>query len=150
MATASKLFSYLLVLVSTFMTAWGALGLLEYFTGLAPVVPLQNPVFPSGLQLMHFVAIFTSGAVFLTGYFTRWRGTPLAMVVCFTALASLCSIETLDFLTNSDRYVRFAQEVFYYVVISIYLFRSKLMQERFGQNGVNRDGAANLTAEEAR
>ena len=65
---------------------------------------------------MHFVAIFSSGAVFLTGYFTRWHGTPLAMVVCFTALASLCSIETLDFLTNSDRYIRFAQEVFYYVV----------------------------------
>ena len=59
MERASRLFSYLLVLVSTFMAAWGALGLLEYFTGLAPVVPLQNPAFPSGLQFMHFVAIFT-------------------------------------------------------------------------------------------
>ena len=149
MERASRLFSYLLVLVSTFMAAWGALGLLEYFTALAPVVPVQNPAFPSGLQFMHFVAIFTSGAVFLTGYFTRWHGTPLAMVVCFTALASLCSIETLDFLTNSDRYIRFAQEVFYYVVISIYLFRSKLMQERFAQNGASRDGTPSLTTEEA-
>ena len=57
MERASRLFSYVLVLVSTFMAAWGALGLLEYFTGLAPIVPLQNQAFPPGLQLMHFVAL---------------------------------------------------------------------------------------------
>ena len=131
----SRLFSYLLVLAGIFMATWGALGMLEYLTGIAPVMPLQNEVFPSGLQFVHFLAIFAAGAVFLVGYITKWRWTPHAMVVCYTSLATLCSIETLDFLTNDDRYILFARELFWYVTISIYLFRSKRMRERFKPGG---------------
>ena len=130
MDLVSRLFSYVLVLFGIVMTGWGALGLLEYFTGLA-VIALQNPHFPPGMQFLHFLVIFSSGAVFLTGYATRWPGTPLAMVVAFTALASLCAVQTLDFLVNDSRYILFAQELVNYTIISLYLFRSQRMRAHF-------------------
>ena len=69
----------------------------------------------------------------MTGYFLRWRFTPLAMIVIYAALATLCAIETFDFMGNPSRYGDFARECTYYVLISIYLVRSRRMRERFGQ-----------------
>ena len=129
----SQGFSYLLVAAATVMLGWGALGFLEYFTGLAPLVPLQNATFPSGTQFVHWLLITLSGAVFLIGYFLRWRYTPLAMIVLYAALATLCAIETFDFMENPSRYGDFARECTYYILISIYLVRSRRMRERFGQ-----------------
>ena len=126
-------FSYLLILAATVMLGWGTLGFLEYFTGLAPLVPLQNATFPGGTQFIHWLLITLSGSVFLTGYVLRWRYTPLAMIVLYAALATLCAIETFDFMKNPSRYGDFARECAYYVLISIYLVRSRRMRERFGQ-----------------
>ncbi|MDA4847458.1 hypothetical protein [Hoeflea poritis] len=129
----SQGFEYLIVLISTVMLGWGLLGFLEYFTGLAPLMPLQNATFPIGMQTIHWILITASGATFLTGYFLRWRYTPVAMLVMFTALATLCSVQTFDMLENPDRYRNFAQECVYYIIISAYLFRSQRMNDRFGQ-----------------
>lgn len=129
----SQAFSYLLILAATVMLGWGLLGFLEYFTDLAPLVPLQNATFPAGTQFVHWLLITLSGGVFLTGYFLRWSYTPLAMIVLYAALATLCAIETFDFMENPSRYGDFARECIYYVLISIYLLRSKRMRERFGQ-----------------
>ena len=60
----SQGFSYLLVLAATVMLGWGTLGFLEYFTGLAPLVPLQNATFPGGTQFIHWLLITLSGSVF--------------------------------------------------------------------------------------
>jgi len=125
--------SYLLVLAATVMLGWGILGFLEYFTGLAPLLPLQNATFPSGTQFVHWLLITLSGCVFLAGYFLRWSYTPLAMIVLYAALATLCAIETFDFMERSSRYADFARECTYYVLISIYLVRSRRMRARFGQ-----------------
>ena len=129
----SQGFSYLLIFAATIMLGWGTLGFLEYFTGLAPLVPLQNATFPGGKQFIHWLLITLSGAVFLTGYFLRWRYTPLAMIVLYAALATLCAVETFDFMENPSRYWDFARECTYYVLISIYLVRSGRMRERFGE-----------------
>ena len=129
----SQGFSYLLIFAATVMLGWGTLGFLEYFTGLAPLVPLQNATFPGGTQFIHWLLITLSGAVFLTGYFLRWRYTPLAMIVLYAALATLCAIETFDFMENPSRYWDFVRECTYYVLISIYLVRSGRMRERFGE-----------------
>lgn len=130
---SSRAFSYLIVIAAAVMLGWGLLGFLEYFTGLAPLMPLQNPTFPGGTQTVHWVLITLSGATFLAGYVLRWRYTPVAMLVLFASLATMCAIQTFDFLENPDRYRNFAQECVNYVVISIYLFRSERMRERFGQ-----------------
>ena len=49
---------------------------------------------------------------------------------------SLCAIETFDFMVNPGRYAAFARECAYYIVISIYLLRSRRMRERFGETMV--------------
>ncbi|MEM6463905.1 MAG: hypothetical protein AAF724_18520 [Pseudomonadota bacterium] len=129
----SLAFTYLLILGSAVMFGWGALGFLEYFTGSAPLMPLQNATFPGGTQFIHWLLITVSGLVFPFGYFTRWRYTPIAMMIMFTSLATLCAVQTFDFLENPSRYGNFVRELVYYVIISIYLVRSKRMRDRFGQ-----------------
>lgn len=132
----SQGFEYLIVLASLIMLGWVLLGFLEYFTGLAPLMPLQNPTFPAGMQTIHWVLITTSGATFLTGYVLRWPYTPIAMLVMFTALATMCAVQTFDMLENPDRYRNFVQECINYIIISIYLFRSRRMQDRFGRTSI--------------
>ena len=129
----SQGFEYLIVLASVIMLGWGLLGFLEYFTGLAPLMPLQNETFPVGMQTLHWILITTAGATFLIGYFSRWSFTPIAMLVMFTALATMCSVQTFDMLESPDRYRNFVQECVNYIIISIYLFRSERMRDRFGQ-----------------
>lgn len=133
----SQGFSYLIILAATVMFGWGTLGFLEYFTGLAPLMPLQNATFPDGTQFVHWLLITLSGATFLFGYFTRWRYTPIAMLVLFGALATLCAVQTFDFMVRPSRYSDFARECFYYVLMSIYLLRSKRMHNHFGQVRIN-------------
>ena len=133
MQRLSRGFEYLIVLASAIMLGWGLLGFLEYFTGLAPLMPLQNSTFPPGMQSLHWILITASGATYLAGYVLRWRFTPIAMLVMFTALATMCAVQTFDMLENPDRYRNFVQECVNYIIISIYLFRSKRMRDRFGQ-----------------
>ncbi len=126
-------FEYLIVLASVIMLGWGILGFLEYYTGLAPLVPLQNVTFLPGMQALHWILITASGAAFLVGYVLRCRFTPIAMLVMFTALATMCAVQTFDMLENPDRYRNFAQECVNYIMSSIYLFRSERMRGRFGR-----------------
>lgn len=140
----SQVFSYLIVLASAVMLGWGLLGFLEYFTGWAPLIPLQNPTFPVGMQTLHWILITASGATFLLGYFLRWSYTPFAMLVIFTALATMCSVQTFDMLESPDRYRNFVQECVNYVVISVYLLRSRRMRDRFGRITIQGGGSASL------
>ncbi|MDE0097626.1 MAG: hypothetical protein OXN16_08450 [Gammaproteobacteria bacterium] len=129
----SQGFSCLIVVASMVMLGWGLLGFLEYFTGLAPLMPLQNATFPGGTQFVHWLLITLSGGTFLAGYSARWGYTPIAMIVLFASLATLCAVETFDFMENESRYADFVRECIYYVITSIFLFRSKRMRDRFGK-----------------
>ncbi len=131
MKHVSMLVSYLILLASGVMFGWGLLGLLEYLFGFAPLMPLQNPNFPPGTQLIHWIVILASGSVYLIGYITRWKHTPFAMVVMFAMLTTLCAVETFDFMTRPDRYGAYAREVTYYVLMSVFLLRSKRMHAHF-------------------
>lgn len=128
----SQAFSYLIILAATIMLGWGILGFLEYFTGLAPLRPLQNPTFPNGTQFVHWLLITLSGGTFLIGYVSRWSFTPIAMLVLFASLATLCAVQTFDFMENPSRYFDYARECTYYLIMSVYLVRSKRMRDRFG------------------
>ncbi len=134
MTLVSRAFSYLLVAVALGLTAWGVLGFVEYVTGVAVLIPLQNPTFPPGTQFAHWFLISSSGITYLVGYFCRWRYTPNAMVVLYACLTTMCFIQTFDFMVRPDRYTSFAREVIYYVIISIYLFKSERMQKHFGRS----------------
>lgn len=133
MKQISMIFSYLILLYAIVMAAWGILGFLGYFFGITPLGTLNNPTFPAGTQLIHYLLIFSSGAIYLTGYFSKWKHTPFAMVVIFAMLATLCSVETFDFMENPGRYFSFVVECLMYIGISIYLFRSQRMRTHFGR-----------------
>ena len=133
MEKLSKTFSYFLILYSAIMLSWGILGFIEFFTQAVVIVPLQNPTFPAGTQFIHWLLITLSGATYLYGYFSRWPYTPLAMPLLFSMLASMCFIQTFDFMIAPSRYIAFATECSMYIGISAYLLRSQLMQKRFGK-----------------
>ena len=129
----SLAFSYLILVAAIILLSWGVLGFLEYLFGVVLLMPLQNPTFPKGTQFIHWLLITTSGATYIIGYLSKWKYTPIAMILLYGMLATMCSIQTFDFMTNESRYIDFVRECFYYVVISIYLLQSKRMQERYGR-----------------
>ena len=136
MKIVSLIFSYLILLAACVMAAWGTLGFLEYFTGIAPVMPLQNQTFPKGTQFIHWFLISLSGYTYIIGYFYRWKYTPNVMVFLYGCLATMCFIQTFDFMVREDRYTSYVNEVFNYIIISIYLFKSKRMKHHFGKEQI--------------
>ncbi len=129
----AKGFPYLLVLIFTALTVWGWLGLVEYFIPAAKL-GLQNAKFPTGLQFLHFASILGAGTIFLVGYFTRWRHTPFAMVILFVVMATLCFVETVDFMAfgkGPTRFLVMSLEYGVYLGLSVYFLRSATMQQRF-------------------
>lgn len=135
MSHISRLFSYVLLLAAAVMATWGVLGFIEFFTDKALLMPLQNPNFPSGTQFIHWFLITASGTTLLIGYFSRWKHTPNVMVVLFACLATMCFIQTFDFMVREDRYSSYVREVIYYTIFSVYLFRSQRMKEHFQRKG---------------
>ena len=135
MNQVSRLFAYVILLAAAVMAIWGTLVFIEFFSGYALLIPLQNANFPWGTQFIHWLLISLSGYALLIGYFARWGYTPNVMVVLFACLATMCFIQTFDFMTRDDRYASYVREVFYYTIFSIYLFRSKRMKEHFGREG---------------
>lgn len=131
MKHVSRIFSYILVMAALVMAGWGTFGFIEYFTGKALLMPLQNSNFPNGTQFIHWLLISLSGYIFLIGYFSRWKYTPNVMVVIYACLATMCFIQTFDFMVREDRYTSYVKEVLYYIIFSIYLFKSKRMQKLF-------------------
>jgi hypothetical protein len=123
----------LLLLISTALAVWGALGLIEYVYADAQF-GLQNPRFPAGTQLLHFLALLATGLVFLVGYRTRWPYTPFATVTMYAVLATLCFVETVDFGAfggGAARFIPMAVEYVVYVVLGSYLLNSPDMHRRF-------------------
>ena len=138
MKHVSTIFSHLLFLAAVVMLSWGILGFLEYFSEIALLMPLQNSTFPPGTQLLHWCLITLSGSVYLLGYLLKWKYTPMAMIVIYAMMATMCFIQTFDFMTNPSRYTDFVRECIYYVIISVYLLRSRRMQTHFGRLEVNK------------
>jgi len=130
-AFASQIATYIIIAIAAFLLAWGVLGMAEYVTQAALVIPLQNPAFPPGIQFLQWVLLIAFGTVFLVGYAARWRHTPFAVSVIFAMLATMCFVQTFDFLTNDSRYIGLVLECIAYLAIATFLFRSERMRLRF-------------------
>ena len=138
--------AYLMLVLSVGMLGWGVLGFLEYAFGWVVLMPLQNATFPAGTQFLHWLLITAAGGTFLVGYGTRWRHTPTAMMVLWAMLASMCFIQTFDFMTNPGRHAALARECTYYVLFTIYLFRSDRMRAHFGRGHADRQASTAVVA----
>lgn len=131
----ARIFMGLLLVVHAGLALWGVLGVLDRLG--VTLVPLQNALFSVTVQWAHWAAILTGGFVFLTGYLTRWRWTPLAMTGAYLFMGGMCVIETFGFLTHSTRFIDMMLEFVTYFVILTFLFRSGLARERFGRTLAN-------------
>jgi len=125
---------YLLVAVKIGLIVWGVLGFIEYFNPSASF-GLQDSNFPRGTQYLHWFLLVLSGTIFVFGFFRRWKHTPYATITMYATLATLCFIETVDFNAfggGSKRFFIMAAEYVLYCALSVYLIRSKRVNEHFG------------------
>lgn len=131
MKIISKLYMALLLFAAIAMLIWGLAGFIEYFTGITPLIELQNAAYPSGVQFVHWLLITLTGAFFSIGYFTKWKWTPFVAVLLFSNLAVLCTIETFDFMSDQWGFTPYVIEMSSYVVHSVFLLSSSLSRSRF-------------------
>lgn len=131
MGIASKIYLVLLVIYSVIMLIWGLAGFFEYFSGIKPLIKLQNSAYPSGVQFVHWLLISLSGGVFLVGYLMHWNLTPYAMILLFSNLAVLCTIETFDFMSDQWSLKAYITELIFYVGSSLFLIYSEVSKAHF-------------------
>ncbi|MCG8374204.1 MAG: hypothetical protein MI700_11745 [Balneolales bacterium] len=125
---------YYLVIVKIALVIWGILGFIEYFFP-STSFGLQNSNFPAGTQFLHWFLIVLTGSIFVFGFFRRWRHTPFATITMYATLATLCFIETVDFHAfggGTKRFFIMSAEFALYLILSIYLLRSKRVNDHFG------------------
>ncbi len=132
MRLISNIYMGLLLLSAVGMLIWGLAGFFEYFTGIVPIIALQNAAYPSGTQFVHWFLITLTGGAFLTGYITRWKWTPILMILLYSNLGVLCTIQTFDFMSEQWGFSEYYTEMGLYVVHSLFLLFSKVSRSRFG------------------
>lgn len=131
MKALSKYYMGLLLIVTTGMLVWGLAGFFEYFTGIVPFITLQNAAYPGGVQFVHWLLITLTGFTFLPGYLYKWKWTPFIMVMLFSNLAVLCTIETFDFMSAQWSFGAYLTEMLSYPAHSAFLLFSSLSKTRF-------------------
>lgn len=131
MVAASRIYLVLLVIWSAIMLVWGLAGFFEYFTGIKPMIKLQNSAYPDGVQFMHWLLISLTGGTFLLGYLTHWSLTPFAMILLFSNLAVLCTIQTFDFMSEQWSLNAYIFELIFYVGTSLFLVYAAVSKSHF-------------------
>jgi hypothetical protein len=131
MKIASKILLFVLLIWTMVMLIWGLSGFFEYFTGIKPVIHLQNSAYPKTVQFVHWLLITLTGGTFVFGYFLKWKWTPSFMVMLFSNLAVLCTIQTFDFMSEQWSYTAYSTEIVLYVLLSAFLLFSSHSKSHF-------------------
>jgi len=131
MKIASKVLMIVFLIWTMVMVVWGLGGFFEYFTGIKPVIKLQNAAYPGAVQFVHWFLITLTGGTFVFGYFLKWKWTPFVMVLLFSNLAVLCTIQTFDFMSEQWSYTAYFSELILYVLLSVFLLFSSLSKSHF-------------------
>ena len=131
MQLLSRLYMGLLLVASATMLIWGLAGFFEYVTGIVPGIELQNAAYPPAVQFMHWLLITLTGAAFLLGYMLKWKWTPFVMIVLYSNLAVLCTIQSFDFMSEQWGYGQYFTEIVLYVVHASFLNYSSLSKAHF-------------------
>lgn len=131
MDIVSRIYFVILVAWSVIMLVWGLAGFFEYFTGITPVIKLQNSAYPAGLQFVHWFLISLTGSTFLIGYLTHWSWTPFAMILLFSNLTVMCTIQTFDFMSDQWSLNAYIGELIFYLATSLFLIYSAVSKSHF-------------------
>lgn len=124
----ARAFIWLLLAVHTFLAGWALVGFAEWFAAAVPWPRVSNELFPRDVLLAQWVLILAAAVVFLGGYAVRWRHTPVALAVVYTAMAAVCAVQTFNYMTNDFRFVAMALEYTAYTGILVFLFRSNVFR----------------------
>jgi hypothetical protein len=130
-ATLSKGFAAMLILVHVALGAWGLVGFLELALPNVPWTRLSNVLFSPPMLVLQWTLVCLAAAVFIAGYLGRWSHTPVAMLCVYATMALVCAYQTFFILTSATRFHAMAAEYLAYTVILLFLFLSEHMQLRF-------------------
>jgi hypothetical protein len=120
-----------LVLVHAGLGAWALIGVLELALPEVPWRRISNPAFSSAMLALQWALVATAASVFIAGSLRRWSHTPVAMLLVYGAMASVCAWQTFFILTNPSRFRAMAIEYVEYVAILSFLFLSSHMRRHF-------------------
>lgn len=109
---------------------WALVGFAELLAAQVPWQPLSNPLFSSAMLLAQWSAVAIAAAVFLLGWYRRWRILPWAMAACYAVMAAICAVQTFTILRHDTRFIDMALEYAAYLVIIAWLFSSPLVRRR--------------------
>jgi hypothetical protein len=127
----AHLFMIALVLVHIVLVVWCVLGLAEMLLPELPFPKVGNPLFPASIQLAQWLLVLAVASIFILGLAARWRHTPVAMAAGYALMAGLCAVETIGYLKHDLRYPAMALEYAAYIVILLFLFRSRTARSSF-------------------
>lgn len=130
----ARIVTWLLLFVHAGLGIWALAGFIELSGAEVPWPSVTNPELPRWLLWLRWPLIATASAVFIGGYFARWRNTPWAMLAIYSAMAAMCAYETFFVLTNPNRFTAMAVEYMEYALILLFLFFSGYMQQRFSRH----------------
>ncbi|MEP0710271.1 hypothetical protein [Parvibaculum sp.] len=133
--TLSRLTMTGLLFLHVALLVWALTGLAEWIFGAVPWPAVANPLFPRPMLLAHWLSVAVTACIFLAGYALRWPGTPLAVAAGYAAMATVCLIETTQYLVHDARWLAMGLEYAAYLGIGFYLFRSAHAQAVFGGTG---------------
>lgn len=124
----------LLLLVHGALAAWAVVGFVELGLDHVPWTRVSNPLFSRPLLLLQWTLIAVAAGVFIGGYVTQWKHTPLAMLCIYGCMALTCAYQTFFVLTASSRFRALALEYLEYALVLAFLFGSRHMRARFSQS----------------
>ncbi len=126
-----KILGIILAISHFVLLFWSAGGMLEWLLPAVPWKPYSNPDFPKWLLFVHWTSVIFASSVFIYGYFSRWRLTPILMSAAYGTMALVCLIETFGYMTSRTKFLAMGLEYAAYTLILIVLFDARFASQHF-------------------
>lgn len=128
-----KVTGIILFLIHIVLFCWSVGGFLEMILPEVFWKPFTNSAFPDWLLFFHWSSVLFASAVFIYGYLTHWRKTPIFMTAGYIFMSIVCVIETFGYMTIDTKYTAMAVELLAYIIILLLLYRTTYFIKYFGR-----------------
>ena len=126
-----KMLGIILLFIHVGLLFWSAGGLVEWLLPAVPWKPYSNPEFPRWLLFIHWASVIVASAVFIYGYFSRWKYTPVIMAAAYGMMGFVCLIETFGYMTSKTKFLAMGLEYAAYSLIVMLLFSARFSAQHF-------------------
>jgi hypothetical protein len=125
-----RAFVIVLLAVHGFLALWAIVGFAEWFAPETPWPRVSNELFPGTILFMQWALTLGAAIVFIGGMARRWPYTPAAMTGIYGAMATLCAVQTFEYMQGELRFVAMGLEYVAYAGILGFLFRSNRFERQ--------------------